>query len=295
MRRRVCKSLLSIPKSRAPLGRSPSHQQHSQHSQHSPEHSSTTTDPSRAQPASKVSSFSCKLAMSWLRKTEYISDSSPPSTRTAASTPDPCVPFLPIKTSALFFLPPQNEPARCGRCLARTTRSSCPTTVPSPLSAPRTSSECCDTLLNRVCVPFRCTRCYRTRTYGRTRTTCSAPVSGQANAGPRCVLSSHPPSVILYAYFWGQLDDPRLDCVIMRPMESDGDHFLNYLTKDDAAEQFKDSRADPRGVDAPREEEYVRFRYIAIFLSLSLIRSPGNQIPLCARLRSGQSRTRSAQ
>lgn len=42
-------------------------------------------------------------------------------------------------------------------------------------------------------------------------------------------------------------------------MESDGDHFLTYyLTKDDdAAEQFKDSRADPRGIDSLQEEEDV--------------------------------------
>ncbi|KAH9967541.1 RNA polymerase II-associated [Russula dissimulans] len=54
-----------------------------------------------------------------------------------------------------------------------------------------------------------------------------------------------------------ELDDPRLDCAIMRPMESDGDHFLSYyLTKDDdAAEQFKDSRGDPRGIDSLQEEE----------------------------------------
>ncbi|KAH9976064.1 RNA polymerase II-associated [Russula compacta] len=54
-----------------------------------------------------------------------------------------------------------------------------------------------------------------------------------------------------------ELDDPRLDCAIMRPMESDGDHFLTYyLTKeDDAAEQFKDSRADPRGIESLQEEE----------------------------------------
>lgn len=47
----------------------------------------------------------------------------------------------------------------------------------------------------------------------------------------------------------------------MRPMESDGDHFLTYyLTKeDDAAEQFKDSRADPRGIESLQEEEEVRF------------------------------------
>jgi hypothetical protein len=61
---------------------------------------------------------------------------------------------------------------------------------------------------------------------------------------------------------WGgrQLDDPRLDCAIMRPMESDGDHFLTYyLTKDDeSAEQFKESRADPRGIESLQEEEEVR-------------------------------------
>jgi RNA polymerase II-associated factor 1 len=54
-----------------------------------------------------------------------------------------------------------------------------------------------------------------------------------------------------------ELDDPRLDCAIMRPMESDGDHFLTYyLTKDDdAADLFKNSRTDPRGVDTLQEEE----------------------------------------
>jgi RNA polymerase II-associated factor 1 len=42
-------------------------------------------------------------------------------------------------------------------------------------------------------------------------------------------------------------------------MESDGDHFLTYyLTKDDdAAELFKDSRADPRGIESLQEEEEV--------------------------------------
>jgi RNA polymerase II-associated factor 1 len=46
----------------------------------------------------------------------------------------------------------------------------------------------------------------------------------------------------------------------MRPMESDGDHFLTYyLTKDDeSAEQFKESRADPRGIESLQEEEEVR-------------------------------------
>ncbi|KAI9434545.1 RNA polymerase II-associated [Russula earlei] len=62
-----------------------------------------------------------------------------------------------------------------------------------------------------------------------------------------------------------ELDDPRLDCAIMRPMESDGDHFLSYyLTKDDdAAEQFKDSRGDPRGIDSLQdEEEATEFHFV---------------------------------
>jgi RNA polymerase II-associated factor 1 len=44
-----------------------------------------------------------------------------------------------------------------------------------------------------------------------------------------------------------QLDDPRLDCAILRPMESDGDHFLAYyLTQtDEAAISFKASRSNP--------------------------------------------------
>ena len=69
-----------------------------------------------------------------------------------------------------------------------------------------------------------------------------------------------PPEVCLFV--WGRysqlmptslkVDDPRLDCAILRPMESDGDHFLAYsLTKDDeTAVQFKDERLT-RSPDAP--------------------------------------------
>jgi RNA polymerase II-associated factor 1 len=91
------------------------------------------------------------------------------------------------------------------------------------------------------------------------------------------------PSVDFYAYYFGQLDDPRLDCAIMRPMESDGDHFLTYyLTKDDdAAELFKDSRADPRGVDALQEEEDVRF-YLIFFLFSLLLGDRQPNSTLCA-------------
>lgn len=55
---------------------------------------------------------------------------------------------------------------------------------------------------------------------------------------------------------FSKVDDPRLDCAILRPMESDGDHFLAYyLTKDDeTAIQFKDERLT-RSPDAPEEDE----------------------------------------
>jgi len=87
----------------------------------------------------------------------------------------------------------------------------------------------------------------------------------------------------------------------MRPMESDGDHFLTYyLTKDDeAAEQFKDSRADPRGIESLQEEEEVRSMSFSppspYRLHTLILAWQGDRVPLCARLRSGQGRTRSAQ
>ena len=73
----------------------------------------------------------------------------------------------------------------------------------------------------------------------------------------------------------------------MRPMESDGDHFLTYyLTKDDdAADQFKNSRADPRGVDALQEEEDVRpfCRFISLpFLLWEPLRNRQPSSTLCA-------------
>ncbi|KAI0047855.1 Paf1-domain-containing protein, partial [Auriscalpium vulgare] len=58
-----------------------------------------------------------------------------------------------------------------------------------------------------------------------------------------------------------ELDDPRLDCAIMRPMESDGDHFLAYyLTKkDDAAIQYRESRLNEAGIATMQEEADFNF------------------------------------
>jgi len=60
-----------------------------------------------------------------------------------------------------------------------------------------------------------------------------------------------------------EIDDPRLDCAILRPMESDGDHFLAYyLSKEDeAAVSFKADRLakDP---NAPDEDEPTSFHFV---------------------------------
>ncbi|KAI0070806.1 hypothetical protein K474DRAFT_1687312 [Panus rudis PR-1116 ss-1] len=59
------------------------------------------------------------------------------------------------------------------------------------------------------------------------------------------------------------VDDPRLDCAILRPMESDGDHFLAYyLTKEDEpAVVFKRERL-ARDPDAPEEDEATNFYWV---------------------------------
>ncbi|KAI0683974.1 RNA polymerase II-associated [Cytidiella melzeri] len=60
-------------------------------------------------------------------------------------------------------------------------------------------------------------------------------------------------------------DDSRLDCAVLRPMESDGDHFLAYyLTKeDDAANEFKKMRlARPVNAEQGQDEEATAFHFV---------------------------------
>jgi len=157
--------------------------------------------------------------VSWLRKTEYISrDSSSPSTRAAASTADP---------TSLHDVVDVSRDAQLA-------------SIDSSFVAARASHE-----LGALRHPTK----PRLRAVATYEVLPDADV--WANAYDLFRFSERP------GERGPELDDPRLDCAIMRPMESDGDHFLTYyLTKDDdAAEQFKDSRADPRGVDALQEEE----------------------------------------
>ncbi|KAJ3481906.1 hypothetical protein NLI96_g7349 [Meripilus lineatus] len=59
------------------------------------------------------------------------------------------------------------------------------------------------------------------------------------------------------------VEDPRLDCAILRPMEADGDHFLAYyLTKEDeVALEFKADRL-ARSPDALDESEPTPFHFV---------------------------------
>ncbi|KAI0035318.1 RNA polymerase II-associated [Vararia minispora EC-137] len=62
-----------------------------------------------------------------------------------------------------------------------------------------------------------------------------------------------------------QLDDPRLDCAIMRPMASDGEHFLAYYLAptDTDAEVHRDARADPSGLALQTsDDDAVAFNFV---------------------------------
>jgi RNA polymerase II-associated factor 1 len=54
-----------------------------------------------------------------------------------------------------------------------------------------------------------------------------------------------------------QVDDPRLDCAILRPMKTEHDSFLAfYLTEDDEqALKFKETRFDLSPYEVPESEE----------------------------------------
>jgi len=77
------------------------------------------------------------------------------------------------------------------------------------------------------------------------------------------------------------VEDPRLDCAILRPMESDGDHFLAYyLTKeDDTAIEFKRARL-ARSPDAPEEEEATPFHFVRDYETVKVEQEVPNEFLL---------------
>ncbi|KAG1811506.1 RNA polymerase II-associated [Suillus subaureus] len=74
-------------------------------------------------------------------------------------------------------------------------------------------------------------------------------------------------------------EDPRLDCAILRPMESDGDHFLAYyLTKEDAdALEFKEERLAPKGGD---ENGSTAFHFIRDYETVKIEQEVPNEFLL---------------
>ncbi|CCM04179.1 uncharacterized protein FIBRA_06341 [Fibroporia radiculosa] len=77
------------------------------------------------------------------------------------------------------------------------------------------------------------------------------------------------------------VEDPRLDCAILRPMESDGDHFLAYyLTKEDElAVEFKKMRL-ARSPDATEEEEPTPFHFVRDYETVKVEQEVPNEFLL---------------
>ena len=64
-------------------------------------------------------------------------------------------------------------------------------------------------------------------------------------------------NVLNFDLYINQVDDPRLDCAILRPMKTEHDSFLAfYLTEDDEqALKFKETRFELSPYEVPESEE----------------------------------------
>ncbi|KAM5537103.1 hypothetical protein V8D89_009249 [Ganoderma adspersum] len=78
------------------------------------------------------------------------------------------------------------------------------------------------------------------------------------------------------------IDDPRLDCAILRPMEADGDHFLAYyLTKEDeAALEFKQGRVARDLGDVPDGDEPTYFHFVRDYETVKVEQEVPNEFLL---------------
>lgn len=68
---------------------------------------------------------------------------------------------------------------------------------------------------------------------------------------------SHTLTSLIFNLIINQVDDPRLDCAILRPMKTEHDSFLAfYLTEDnEQALKFKETRFDLSPYEVPENEE----------------------------------------
>ena len=72
-----------------------------------------------------------------------------------------------------------------------------------------------------------------------------------------CAFLPYTLSFLILILYINQVDDPRLDCAILRPMKTEHDSFLAfYLTEDDdQALKFKETHFDPSPYEVPESEE----------------------------------------
>lgn len=77
-------------------------------------------------------------------------------------------------------------------------------------------------------------------------------------------------------------EDPRLDCAILRPMESDGDHFLAYyLTEtDEAALEFKERRAAVAPYQIQEEEWETVYQFVRDYETVMIEKEVPNEFLL---------------
>ncbi|KAJ7696458.1 RNA polymerase II-associated [Mycena rosella] len=79
-----------------------------------------------------------------------------------------------------------------------------------------------------------------------------------------------------------EVDDPRLDCAILRPMKTEHDSFLAYyLTADDeSAQKFKDTRKALAPYEVPPEREETIFHFVRDYETVKVEQEVPNEFML---------------
>ncbi|KAF5316414.1 hypothetical protein D9619_006301 [Psilocybe cf. subviscida] len=78
------------------------------------------------------------------------------------------------------------------------------------------------------------------------------------------------------------VDDPRLDCAILRPMKTEHDSFLAfYLTQDDqSATTFKETRFSVHPYEVPEQEEETIFQFVRDYETVKVEQDVANEFLL---------------
>ncbi|KAF8967736.1 RNA polymerase II-associated protein [Flammula alnicola] len=79
-----------------------------------------------------------------------------------------------------------------------------------------------------------------------------------------------------------EIDDPRLDCAILRPMKTEHDSFLAfYLTEDDeSAISFKETRFGQAPYEVPENEEETTFHFVRDYETVKVEQEVPNEFLL---------------